>query len=215
MRKEFDVKRLLRRGAFDLQRFAEDPAGTGGDPAGGEGGSGDEDGAGDEGSGQNPPDFTELLNKQLNAKFAEWETAQKKAADEAKKLAGMNAQEKADLELEKMKAQLNEFQRKDALSEMTKVARGMLADKHISASDELLSMMVSTDADGTKKAVDSFIGLFEKAVTDAVNEKLKGATPRTGSAASTLSKADIDKIADRKERQRAIKENLNLYIGGK
>ncbi len=32
MRKEFEMKRRLRRGAFDLQRFAEDPAG--GDPAG-------------------------------------------------------------------------------------------------------------------------------------------------------------------------------------
>ncbi|MEG2641901.1 MAG: DUF4355 domain-containing protein, partial [Eubacterium sp.] len=73
----------------------------------------------------------------------------------------------------------------------------------------------STDADTTKKAVDSFIGLFEKAVTNAVNEKLKGKTPRTGSQASHLSKADIDKIADRKERQQAIKDNLNLYIGGK
>lgn len=214
MRKEFDMKRLLRHGAFDLQRFAEDPAGAGSDPAGGDpanGNSGGGDPAGGEPGGQDPPDITELLN----AKFAEWEAAQKKAADEAKKLAGMNAQQKADLELQKMKDQLEEFQKKDALSEMTKVARGMLADKHISASDELLSMMVSTDADSTKKAVDSFIGLFEKAVTDAVNEKLKGTTPRTGSAASNLSKADIDKIADRKERQRAIKENLNLYIGGK
>lgn len=214
MRKEFDMKRLLRHGAFDLQRFAEDPAGAGSDPAGGDpanGNPGGGDPAGGEPGGQDPPDITELLN----AKFVEWEAAQKKAADEAKKLAGMNAQQKADLELQKMKDQLEEFQKKDALSEMTKVARGMLADKHISASDELLSMMVSTDADSTKKAVDSFIGLFEKAVTDTVNEKLKGTTPRTGSAASNLSKSDIDKIADRKERQRAIKENLNLYIGGK
>ena len=214
MRKEFDMKRLLRHGAFDLQRFAEDPAGAGSDPAGGDpanGNSGGGDPARGEPGGQDPPDITELLN----AKFVEWEAAQKKAADEAKKLAGMNAQQKADLELQKMKDQLEEFQKKDALSEMTKVARGMLADKHISASDELLSMMVSTDADSTKKAVDSFIGLFEKAVTDTVNEKLKGTTPRTGSAASNLSKSDIDKIADRKERQRAIKENLNLYIGGK
>lgn len=214
MRKEFDMKRLLRHGAFDLQRFAEDPAGAGSDPAGGDpasGNSGGGDPAGGEPGGQDPPDITELLN----AKFAEWEAAQKKAADEAKKLAGMNAQQKADLELQKMKDQLEEFQKKDALSEMTKVARGMLSDKHISASDELLSMMVSTDADSTKKAVDSFIGLFEKAVTDTVNEKLKGTTPRTGSAASNLSKADIDKIADRKERQQAIKDNLNLYIGGK
>lgn len=214
MRKEFDMKRLLRHGTFDLQRFAEDPAGAGSDPASGgpaSGNSGGGDPAGGEPGGQDPPDITELLN----AKFAEWEVAQKKAADEAKKLAGMNAQQKADLELQKMKDQLEEFQKKDALSEMTKVARGMLSDKHISASDELLSMMVSTDADSTKKAVDSFIGLFEKAVTDTVNEKLKGTTPRTGSAASNLSKADIDKIADRKERQRAIKENLNLYIGGK
>lgn len=211
MRKEFDMKRLLRRGAFDLQRFAEDPAEPGGAPAGEEGGSGGGDPAGGAQGGQDAPDITELLN----AKFSEWEAAQKKAADEAKKLAGMNAQQKADLELQKMKEQLEEFQKKDALSEMTKVARGMLSDKHISASDELLSMMVSVDADSTKKAVDSFIGLFEKAVTNAVNEKLKGTTPRTGSPASHLSKADIDKIADRKERQRAIKDNLNLYIGGK
>ena len=101
-----------------------------------------------------------------------------------------------------------------AIDKMAKVARGILSAKNINLPDDLLLTMVTEDSDETKQNVDSFVKLFEKSVNDAVTERLKGKTPRTGSPASKLTRSDIDKIADRKERQRAIKENINLYLGG-
>lgn len=206
MRKEFDMKLLLRRGAFDLQRFAEDPAGSGGDPAGGDGGGGGDPAEGSKG-GQDPPDITALLN----TKFAEWEAAQKKAADEAKKLAGMNAQQKADLELQKMKDQLEEFQKKDALSEMTKVARKMLADEKISVADELLTMMVTDNAEDTKKAVEGFSKAFSTAVEAEVKKRMKGETPPKGGGKATMTKEEIMKIQDPELRQKKMLENRELF----
>lgn len=105
--------------------------------------------------------------------------------EEAKKLAEMNAQQKAEYERDQLKKELAELKRKDALSEMTKEARKMLADKDINIPDELLSLMVTTDAAETKLAVDSFAKLYKEAVEAAVKAKLKGEPPRTSSINSS------------------------------
>ncbi|MGL4284568.1 DUF4355 domain-containing protein [Eubacterium aggregans] len=157
--------------------------------------------------GQDPPDITALLN----TKFADWEAAQKKAADEAKKLEGMNAQQKADLELEKMKDQLEEFQKKDALSEMTKVARKMLADEKISVADELLSMMVTDNAEDTEKAVEGFSKAFSAAVEAEVKKRMKGETPTKGGGKTIMTKEEIMKIQDPELRQKKILENREVF----
>lgn len=129
------------------------------------------------------------VNKIIDKKFAEWQTKQQRAVDEAAKLAEMNAQEKAEYELQKERdshaatqKKLEALERKDALAEMTKTARKMLADADINVSDDLLARLVTTDAEETKAAVDGFAKLFKDAVEGAVKARLKGEPPRVGSA---------------------------------
>ena len=118
------------------------------------------------------------VDKLIDKKFAEWQKKKDKEVDEAKKLADMNAQQKAEYERDKLQKELDDYKRKDALAEMSKTARKMLSDEGINISDELLSRLITTDAAETKSVVDSFTKLFKAAVDDAVKDKARGTTPK-------------------------------------
>lgn len=152
----------------------------------------------------------EDMNKLINKKFAEWQEKKEKELTEAKKLAEMNAQERAEHERDEMKSQLETLMKQQSLTEMTKTARAMLTEKEIHVSDDLLSMLVSEDADKTKSTMDSFVELFQGAVKSAVADALKGNTPKTG-APSGVTKEQIMAVKDRAERQRLIRENMELF----
>jgi hypothetical protein len=125
------------------------------------------------------------VDRIVKSRIAREREQAKKEKEEAEKLAEMNATQKAEYERDQLKKELAELKRKDALSEMTKVARKMLTDKDINIPDELLSMMVTTDAQETKIAVDSFAKLYKDAVDAAVKARLKGEPPRVGSGTSS------------------------------
>lgn len=172
-------------------------------------------GSKDAGSPKDPPaepKYTDDdVNKLIDQKFAEWQKKQQKAVDEAKKLAEMNAQEKAEYERDQLQKQLAEYQKKDTLSEMAGTARKMLADSHITVSDELLKMLVSDDAETTKTAVDSFAKAFDTAVEEAVKDKVKGKTPLKGGSGSAMTKEQIMEIQDPELRQQKMLENRELF----
>ena len=146
------------------------------------------------------PKYTDAdLNRILNGKFAEWAQKRDKEVSEAKKLAEMNAQEKAEYSLKQEKEahaetqkKLDALERKDALAEMSKTARKMLSDEGINIPDELLSFIVTTDAEETKPAVTGFTKLFKSAVEAAAKENAKGTTPKlitnNGDALSEIEK---------------------------
>lgn len=153
----------------------------------------------------------EDVDKIINRKFAEWEKKQKNAVDEAKRLAEMNAQQKAEYERDQLKEQLQEYQKKETLAEMAKTARKMLSEENIVIPDELLSMMVSTDAGQTKAAVDGFLKVFKSTVEEAVKERLKGEPPRKGTGESSMTKEKIMEINDPELRQQKMLENRELF----
>lgn len=154
-------------------------------------------------------DLDEIINK----KFARWQKDQQKAVDEAQKLAAMNATQKAEYERDKLQKELDEYKHKDALAEMSKTARKMLTDEGISVSDELLSLLVTTDAEKTKAAVDGFKKAFKDAVDEAVKERVKGKAPTTGTGGGTTSmtKEAIMAIKDPELRQQKMLENKHLF----
>ncbi|MBU9728045.1 DUF4355 domain-containing protein [Diplocloster modestus] len=160
---------------------------------------------------QPDPKYTDDdVDKILNKKFAEWQEKKQKELDEAKLLAGMGAQEKAERERDLMKQQLEKLMKQQSLSEMSKTARSILAEKSININDDLLSMLVSEDAEKTKGTIDSFVTLFQDAVKKAVAEELKGNVPKAGTN-SGYTKEQILAIKDRVERQKLIRENMNLF----
>ncbi len=200
-----------------LQLFAEDPA-VGQDQGGK--GSDDQDARNKDKTGGDdpePPDpkpaakySDEDFDRMFNQKFAKMMEKHEKEMAEATRLAEMNAQERAEHENKKLQEQVQELMRKEAIAEMSKSARAMLREKKISIGDNLLGVLISEDADQTKKSVEEFISLFQEAVNKAVKDALKGEPPKAGGA-SKLTKEQILAVKDRTERQRLIQENMHLF----
>lgn len=200
---------------FDLQLFAEDTA-----PASTTTSAAETKPTGNDDSGKEPGRETKAaakytdddLDRIIARKFAELEKKKQKEVDEAKKLAEMNAQQKAEYERDQLRKELDDYKRKDSISEMSKTARKMLSENGISISDELLSMLVTTDAEKTKAAVDGFAKAFNDAVEAKVKEKLKGEPPRKGSGGiSAMTKEQIMAIRDPELRQKKMLENKHLF----
>ena len=154
------------------------------------------------------------VTQALKKKESEWEEDYKKRLEteksEAAKLAEMNAQQKAEYERDQLKAKLDKLEKAETLNQMSKTARGILKDQDISIDDDLLGLLVTTDAEETKLNVNNFAKMFKKAVDDAVNDRVRGKTPKkfTGKG---ITKEDILKIEDKKERRKMIAENLDLF----
>lgn len=189
----------MKKHFFDLQLFAEAAAPASGDTGAASGtvtDQGTTDGEKKPATTDKPEAAKKYTDEDVNAiidkKFAEWQKKQDKAVDEVKKLSEMNATQKAEYERDKLKEELDEYKRKDALNEMSKTARKMLADEKINIPDELLAKLVTTDAEETKTAVDDFSKLYKEAVEAAVKERLRGETPKTGTSGGAAV-SEIDK----------------------
>lgn len=150
------------------------------------------------------------LDKIINQKFAKWQKDQEKAVSEAKKLASMTEQEKAEHERDEFKKELEALKKANNMAEMGKQARKMLNEDGINIPDDLVNLIIAEDAETTKDTVQQFSKLFKAAVQDAVKEALKGKTPGTGSS-GTITKEQIMKIKDRTERQRMIQKHRDLF----
>lgn len=203
---------------FDLQLFAEEAGATGSDPVPAEGN--DKGAAADTGNktdgakvDEGEKKYTDKdLDEIINKKFAKWQKDHEKKVDEAQKLATMTAQQKAEYERDKLQKELDEYKRKDSLAEMSKTARKILSDEGITISDELLSMLVTTDAEKTKAAVDGFKTAYKEAVEAAVKERLKGEPPKKGTGgAPGMTKEAIMAIKDPELRQQKMLENKHLF----
>ena len=185
-----------------LQLFAEEERGSEqNEETGGEGVL-DENGQQEEESEKKYSD--EDVDKLIKRKFAEWEKKKQKEEDEAKKLAKMNAQEKADYKNRQLEDRIAELEREKTLSSMKDEARKMLSEKNINISDELLAFMVASDAEKTKTAVDSFAELFNAAVNEAIKSKARQSIPKEGGRFNPDIRA-LSGIADMAREARIIK----------
>lgn len=152
------------------------------------------------------------LDEIIGRKFAKWQKDQEKAVSEAKKLEKMNAEEKAKYERDKLQKELDSYKKKDAIAAMSKEARKMLSEQNITIDDNLLSLMVTDDAEATKKAIGDFAKAFSEAVENAVKERLKGNTPRKSSGSTKpMTKEEIMAIRDPELRQKKMLENKHLF----
>ena len=192
-----ELKRWNQR--WNLQKFAEGGDGDG-DANGGDGGnSGDDSAGGDDDKKYSDADVNKILNK----KFAEWEKKQAKKISEAEKLANMTAEE----QLKELQKELDSMKKDKTRSELASAARGILSESDIQVSDNLIANLIGEDAETTKENVAAF---SKAAVQEGVKEALKGKTPPSGGS-SALTKEEIMKVKNLKERQKLIKENMNLF----
>lgn len=190
----------VRKIPLNLQLFADDEAET------------EVDQANVDAEKETEKTFTQdEVNKIVQDRLAKEKAKNEKAQEEAKKLAKMNAEQKNQYMVEQLQKELEEYKNKEAKNDMIKEANSMLKDNDITLPDEVVAMLIGDNAEDTKVCVDSFSKAFKTAVERAVNEKLKGKTPKQKSVAG-LTREDILSVKDRQERQRLIKENEELFM---
>ncbi|MGC4020246.1 MAG: DUF4355 domain-containing protein [Muricomes sp.] len=215
---------------FDLQLFTEgdgDGAGAGEGNGGGTD-TGDGDTGGNNGDSKlltfddflkgegNQAEFDRRMQKAVNTAVTnaqqKWQALTDDELSEAEKLAKMTKEEKAEYKAKKLEKELESLKQANVLSDMSKTARKMLSEEDINIPDDLLSHLVSVDAENTKTAVDSFAKLFKESVQNAVKDALKGNPPKAGTGGrATVTKEQIFAIKDPAERQRMIAENITLF----
>ncbi len=101
------------------------------------------------------------------------------AKEEAIKLANMSDEERAIAELDKREKAFND-ERKQYLDEkMEFEATKILAKENLPLT--FAKLLAAEDGEGTAKNIEMFKNEFLKAVEDSLNERLKGATPKTNS----------------------------------
>ncbi|EFL54699.1 DUF4355 domain-containing protein [Finegoldia magna] len=153
----------------------------------------------------------EDVNQIINSKFKKWKMEQEKKISEAQKLAQMDEAEKAEYERKQLEEELKKLRSEKTKSEMISVSRKMLQENNVSISDDLISSIITEDADKTKENINAFIENFNAAVEKEVNERLKSTPPKRMSNNKTLSKKDIFDVKDPVERRKLIAANMELF----
>ena len=151
-------------------------------------------------------EVTDLIEKRL---IREREK-QKKAASEAEKLAKMSAQEQAEYQRDEYQKELEELKAKLARADIKETARAMLAADNISIPDNLISAIITDNAETTQQAIKGFAAAFKEAVKNEVANRLKGNEPKA-STQSNVTKAEILAVKDPIERQKLIREHISLF----
>lgn len=163
----------------------------------------------------NQAEFDRRVQKAVNTAVTnaqeKWKALTDDKLTEAEKLAKMTKEEKAEYKNRKLEKELEDMKRQNAVTEMAKTARKMLADEEINIPDELLGHLVSESAEDTKAAVEAFSRMYKTAVQAAVKDALKGNPPKGGTGGKTMTKEQIMAISNPVERQRLIAENIALF----
>ncbi|MFD2334680.1 DUF4355 domain-containing protein [Cohnella sp. GCM10020058] len=175
---------------MNLQLFAADGGGEGGQGGEGGGSGGDGGGKGGEGEGKGGGKVTfspeqqaevdRILGERLTKAQSKWEKDFQAKLDEAKteaeKLAKMTAEQKAQHERDKRDKDLADRENGITRRELRATALEQLAEKGLPK--VLADVLVYTDADSTNKSIEAVEKAFKDAVEAGVNERLKGEPPR-------------------------------------
>lgn len=119
----------------------------------------------------------------VNKRFAKWKTEQeqavKSAKEEAEKLAKMNAEQKQNYEIEKLQKENEKLKQEAAKVELSRSATGILAEKGIEATQDVLDFVVGNDADDTNAKIDKLVKIVEYQLKKAEIARATGTTPKT------------------------------------
>lgn len=121
------------------------------------------------------------VNKIVSQRLERQKEQLKAKEDEAKKLSRMNAEQKANYELEKANKRAEEAAAKLARYEMRDSAKQMLADGGFNNADNsLLDLVVTDTAESTQANVNVLLTAIEAIREDERNKLLAGKTPTLG-----------------------------------
>lgn len=129
-----------------------------------------------------------LTQDQLNDRIRRAEEKGKKAGaqavkderTEAEKMASMSDKERSEYEINKLKKQLDEANSKMQKNQMMSQARTQLAQDGVSISDEMLSMIVTTEAETTLQNVATYSSAVKASAEAMFAKQRQGSTPANG-----------------------------------
>ena len=150
------------------------------------------------------------VDKIVQDRLAREQKKREKEVAEAEKLAKMNEKERYDYEVSELKKELDALKAEKSRSEMMTTARHMLANDGLNVSDELIGVLVTSDAEQTNEAVKAFSKLLKEEIDKGVKAQLAGGNPKKGST-SALTREQIFAIKDPNKRLKAIEENMELF----
>lgn len=132
-------------------------------------------------------EFTAEMDKRLREAQTKW-TAEldnklNAARSEGEKLAKMNAEERAKAQFDTDKAKFEDERAKYEAERLEFEATKLLSENKLPVS--FAKMCVGGDAESTKANIEAFKNAWSEALQDAVNERMRGTTPKTGGANST------------------------------
>lgn len=173
---------------LNLQFFAEAGADGGTDNSGqDQGQNGADKGGQDQGKTFSRDEVAKMIAAEKSKARTAWEKEQEAKEAEAKKLAKLNGEEKLQHQLEQKEAEIAELKRSQALSEMTKEASKMLTEASLPHDEKLLGLIVSDDAEATKKAVGIVTAYVSKIKKESARQEVPNAGGRFQSGLPTQS----------------------------
>lgn len=133
--------------------------------------------------GKNQAEFDRRVNKAIetalgNAKV-KWQEEANQKAQEAAKVAKMNAEQKQNYEIEKLQKENEKLKQEAAKVELSRSATGILAEKGIEATQEVLDFVVGADEADTNARIDTLMKIVESQLKKAEIARATGTTPKT------------------------------------
>ena len=151
----------------------------------------------------------EEVDKIIKERLAREKAKSEKEQEEAKKLAKMNAEEKAKYEHDKLVEELNQLKAEKSKRELQDTARGLLQEKNIDI--DLLEFLDYTDAESCKASIDKLSTAWNKAIEKAVNDRIKTNTvPKMANNNNTITKEQFNKM-NYQQKLELYNKNKDLY----
>lgn len=155
-------------------------------------------------------ELEEILKERIAREQRKADKKVQDAVEEAKRYAKMTKDQKTEYENEKLQKELDELRKEKALNEMKDTARVAFKDLGIIATDELLNLVVTAEAETTKTNVESFSEILNEMVQAKVKEALRQDAPKNFKSTG-ITKQEIFEIKDDSQRQMAIAQNKHLF----
>ena len=114
------------------------------------------------------------VDRIINKRFARWQKEQEEKAAEAKRLAELSAEERANEQIKKLQAEINDYKKADAKRSMQKQVKAELSEAGLTVDEGVASLLVRDTAEATKEAIDTYIKSMKEAQSKWETEFYKG-----------------------------------------
>lgn len=154
----------------------------------------------------------ETINKIVADRVSRATAKAEEKREEAARLAEMNAQQRTEYELDKLKKERDELMAEKQRYNLAREASKMLQSKGLTASDEILNVIVKDTAEDTQSAVNGFVEMVQAEAEKLTKQRYSGKPPKKlNSSGKAYTKEEIMDIEDSQKRQKLIAENLHLF----